>query len=163
MSNQSKKTQIVGTETYMNRTTGEIEEFNVIRIEDTDFNFDKFWVSQLLTAIDEFGNQKIKLLMYLIENRERSNNAIIKTTRELEAETGISRNTILQTLKILEKHGIIKRKTGVIFISPEVVFRGSHNNRRRILLDYRKAENNVVSIDHEKAAEMEIKPEAKAA
>jgi DNA-binding transcriptional regulator YhcF (GntR family) len=149
----SKKTQIIGTETYINRSTGEIEDFNVIRIEDADFNFDKFWVSQLLTAIDEFGNQKIKLLMYLIQNRERSNNAIIKTVRELAAETGISKDTISATLKILEAHGIVKRKTGVIFISPEVVFRGSHNNRRRILLDYRKAESNVVSIDRKEEAE----------
>jgi DNA-binding Lrp family transcriptional regulator len=158
----SKKTQIIGTETYINRSTGEIEDFNVIRIEDADFNFDKFWVSQLLTAIDEFGNQKIKLLLYLIQNRERSNNAIIKTVRELATETGISKDTISATLKILETHGIVKRKTGVIFISPEVVFRGSHNNRRRILLEYRKAENNVVSIDREPSREMEAEPEAKA-
>ncbi len=163
MSSQSKKTKIVGTEQYINATTGTIEDFQVIRIEDADFNFDKFWVSQLLTAIDEFGSQKIKLLMWLIQNRERSNNAIIKTTRELEAETGISRNTILQTLKILEAHGIVKRKTGVIFISPDVVFRGTHNNRRRILLEYRKAEDNVVPFDRETETEAEAEAKAKAA
>lgn len=145
----SKKTKIIGTEQYINANTGTVEDFNVIRIEDADFNFDKFWVSQLLTAIDEFGNQKIKLLLYLIQNRERSNNAIIKTVRELAADTGISKDTISATLKILEEHGIVKRKTGVIFISPSVVFRGTHNNRRRILLEYSKAENNVVSIDRE--------------
>jgi DNA-binding transcriptional regulator YhcF (GntR family) len=151
MSSQSKKTKIVGTEQYINAATGTIEDFQVIRIEDADFNFDKFWVSQLLTAIDEFGNQKIKLLMYLIQNRERSNNAIIKTVRELEAATGISKDTISKTLKILERHGIVKRKTGVIFVSPSVVFRGSHSNRRRILIEYSKAESNVVSIDRETA------------
>jgi DNA-binding transcriptional regulator YhcF (GntR family) len=149
MSSTSKKTKIVGTESYINAATGVIEDFQVVRIEDSDFNFDKFWVSQLLTAIDEFGSQKIKLLMYLIQNRERSNNAVIKTVRELEAATGISKDTISKTLKILETHGIVKRKTGVIFISPQVVFRGSHSNRRRILLEYSKAETNVVSIDRD--------------
>jgi DNA-binding transcriptional ArsR family regulator len=147
MSSTSKKTKIVGTEQYINAATGTIEDFQVIRIEDADFNFDKFWVSQLLTAIDEFGSQKIKLLLYLIQHRERSNNAIIKTIRELAAATGISKDTISATLKILEAHGIVKRKTGVIFISPNVIFRGSHSNRRRILLDYSRAESNVVSID----------------
>jgi DNA-binding transcriptional regulator YhcF (GntR family) len=147
MSSQSKKTKIVGTEQYINAATGSIEDFQVIRIEDADFNFDKFWVGQLLTAIDEFGSQKTKLLLYLIQNRERSNNAIIKTVRELEAATGISKDTICKTLKILETHGIIKRKTGVIFISPNVIFRGSHANRRRFLIDYSKTESNVVSID----------------
>jgi DNA-binding transcriptional ArsR family regulator len=162
----TKKTQVIGTETYMNRATGEFEEFNVIRIEDADFNFDKFWVGQLLTAIDEFGNQKIKLLLHLIQNRERSNNAIIKTVRELAEDTGISKDTISQTLKILEAHGIIKRKTGVIFLSPSVVFRGSHANRRRIMIEYSKAESNVVSIDREankSTAEEEAEPDRRAA
>jgi DNA-binding Lrp family transcriptional regulator len=145
----TKKTQIVGTESYINHATGELEEFNVIRIEDADFNFDKFWVGQLLTAIDEFGNQKIKLLLHLIQNRERSNNAILKTVRELAEDTGISKDTISQTLKILEAHGIIKRKTGVIFLSPSLVFRGSHANRRRIMIEYSQAESNVVSIDRD--------------
>jgi DNA-binding transcriptional ArsR family regulator len=149
MNSTTKKTQIVGTETYVNHATGEFQEFNVIRIEDADFDFDKFWVGQLLTAIDEFGSQKTKLLLYLIKNRERSNNAIIKTVRELAAATGISKDTISATLKILEAHGIVKRKTGVIFLSPSVVFRGSHASRRRILLDYSKAESNVVSIDRD--------------
>ncbi len=163
--NTTKKTKIVGTEQYMNVSSGNVEDFQVIRIEDADFNFDKFWVSQLLTAIDEFGNQKIKLLLYLIQNRERSNNAIIKTVRELAADTGISKDTISQTLKILEAHGIIKRKTGVIFISPQVVFRGSHSNRRRILIEYTKTESNVVAIDREtaKQEEEEAEPEAKQA
>ncbi len=67
MSSQSKKTKIVGTEQYINAATGSIEDFQVIRIEDADFNFDKFWVGQLLTAIDEFGSQKTKLLLYLIQ------------------------------------------------------------------------------------------------
>ncbi len=151
MSSTTKKTKIIGIEQYINSATGNVEDFQVIRIEDADFNFDKFWVGQLLTAIDEFGSQKIKLLMYLIQNRERSNNAIIKTVRELEAATGISKDTISKTLKILETHGIVKRKTGVIFVSPSVVFRGSHSNRRRILIEYSKAESNVVSIDRETA------------
>lgn len=157
----SKKTRIIGTEQYINAATGSVEDFQVVRIEDADFNFDKFWVSQLLTAIDEFGNQKIKLLLYLIQNRERSNNAIIKTVRELAAETGISKDTISATLKILEAHGIVKRKTGVIFVSPSVVFRGSHSNRQRVLFEYSKKEqSNVIPIREEE--EEIIEPEAEA-
>lgn len=149
--NTSKKMKIVGTESYMNVSTGTVEDFQVVRVEDSDTNFDKFWVSQLLTAIDEFGNQKIRLLMYLIQKREISNNAVIKTTRELAEETGISRNTILQTLKILEEHGIIWRKTGVIFISTNVVFRGTHQNRMRVMFEYGKpAENNEAEDEQEK-------------
>jgi DNA-binding transcriptional regulator YhcF (GntR family) len=159
----TKKTKIIGTEQYMNVSTGTVEDFQVVRVEDADFNFDKFWVSQLLTAIDEFGNQKIKLLMYLIQKRERSNNAVIKTVRELAEETGISKDTISATLKILEAHGIIKRKTGVIFISPNVVYRGTHNNRRRILFEYTKTESNVIPIERDEQPEEEAEQTRKAA
>ncbi len=141
--NTSKKLKVIGTEQYVNQSTGNVEDFQVIRVEDADTNFDKFWISQILTAIDEFGNQKMRLLMYLISKRERSNNAVIKTTRELAEETGISRNTILQTLKILEGHGIIWRKTGVIFVSPNVIFRGSHQKRMRVILDYGKPAEHI--------------------
>jgi DNA-binding transcriptional regulator YhcF (GntR family) len=160
--NATKKMKIIGTESYMNRRTGEFEDFNVVRVEDADFNFDKFWVSQILTAIDEFGNQKVKLLLFLIQNRERSNNVVIKTIRELEKLTGISKDTISKTLKILEQNGIIKRKTGVIFLSPNVVFKGTHLNRRRILLEYNKVEN-VVSIDREEEEETATQEVKKAA
>jgi predicted transcriptional regulator len=140
MGNTTKKISVIGTETYINQSTGEIEEFNVIKSEDSDFDFDKLWTAQILLAIDEFGNQKTKLLMHLIKIRERSNNAVIRTIMELAEETGMNKNTVSATLKILQKHKIISRKTGVIFISPEVVYRGSHSNRMRVLIDYRNVQ-----------------------
>jgi hypothetical protein len=46
-------------------------------------------------------------------------------------------------LKILERHQIIKRKTGIIFISPDVIFRGGHAKRMNILIQYREVEQEV--------------------
>ncbi len=93
-------------------------------------------------AIDEFGSQKMKLLMHLISTRDRGNNTIIKTVRELETETGINKNTIVTTLKILEKNKIIRRRIGVIFISPDVIFKGGHNKRMNVLIQYRAVSQN---------------------
>ena len=136
--NTTKKTKVVGTQEYLNTTTGELEEMQIIRLEDKDFDFEKIWLGQILSAIDEISNQKMRLLTHLLRIREKSNNAIIRTVRELEQETGVSKDTISRTLVVLEKNKIIRRKTGVIFINPDVVFKGSYNNRMRILFEYQK-------------------------
>jgi DNA-binding transcriptional regulator YhcF (GntR family) len=138
----SKKIRVIGTKQFINAETNEIEDFNVISQEEQDFNFDKFWISQIMFAIDEFGSQKMKLLMHLISTRDRGNNTIIKTVRELETETGINKNTIVTTLKILEKNKIIRRRIGVIFISPDVIFKGGHNKRMNVLIQYRAVSQN---------------------
>ncbi len=138
----SKKIRVIGTKQFINTETNEVEDFNVISQEEQDFNFDKFWITQIMFAIDEFGSQKMKLLLYLITNRERANNTVLKTVSEMAKETNINKNTIVTTLKILEKHKIIRRKTGVIFISPEVIFKGGHNKRMNVLIQYRAVSQN---------------------
>jgi DNA-binding transcriptional regulator YhcF (GntR family) len=138
----SKKIRVIGTRQYINAETGELEDFNVISEEDQDFNFDKFWITQIMFAIDEFGSQKMKILLYLITIRERANNTVLKTVSEIAKETKINKNTIVATLKILEKHKIIRRKTGVIFISPDVIFKGGHNKRMNVLIQYRAVSQN---------------------
>jgi DNA-binding transcriptional regulator YhcF (GntR family) len=138
----SKKIRIIGTKQFINAETNEVEDFNVISQEDQDFNFEKFWITQIMFAIDEFGSQKMKLLLYLITIRERANNTVLKTVSEIAKETNINKNTIVTTLKILEKHKIIRRKTGIIFISPDVVFRGGHNKRMNVLIQYRAVSQN---------------------
>lgn len=134
----TKKTKVVGTTEYINTSTGEIEEMQVVRLEDRDFDFEKIWLGQILSAIDEISNQKMRLLTHLLKIREKSNNTVIRTVRELEEETGVSKDTISRTLVVLEKNKIIRRKTGVIFINPDVVFKGAYHNRMRILFEYNK-------------------------
>jgi DNA-binding transcriptional regulator YhcF (GntR family) len=138
----SKKISVIGTEQYVNCATGNVEDFNVISQHEQDFNFEKFWISQIMFAIDEFGSKKLDLLMHLLKTRDKGNNTVIKTVRELAGETGISKETVSATLQILEKNGIIKRKIGVIFISPDVIFRGSHNKRMNVLIQYRAVSQN---------------------
>jgi hypothetical protein len=62
MKTTSKKTKIIGKETYVNQRTGEIEEHQVIQMTNTDFNFDKIWLGHILETLDMIGNQKIKVL-----------------------------------------------------------------------------------------------------
>lgn len=132
-----KKISIIGEKTYIDRETGEEQIFNVVDIQDVDSNFDKIWLAHILSAIDEIGNAKIKILNYILENRERGNNTLIVTTRELAQATDTSLDTVSKTLKSLEKNNIIKRKVGSIMLCPNAIFKGKHIHRMNILYQYR--------------------------
>ncbi|EWJ67466.1 replication/maintenance protein RepL, partial [Staphylococcus aureus] len=61
---------------------------------------------------------------------------VIKTVRELAKETNTSTKTVTETLKIMEKGNIIKRKTGVIMINPALLMRGDDSKKRYLLLEF---------------------------
>ena len=44
MATTRKKVKVVGTETYINQKTGELQEMQVIDIEERDANFHKLWL-----------------------------------------------------------------------------------------------------------------------
>lgn len=133
-----RKLRAIGTEIYINATTGELHEMNVVEVEERDANFLKLWVSSILTAVDELSSQRMKVVFWLVQEAGRNRNVITKTTRELAEEIGISRTTVIDTLKVLERHDIIRRKTGVVFMSPEVVYKGSRQGRIEVLTRYRE-------------------------
>jgi hypothetical protein len=137
----SKKIKVIGKETYINRRTGEIEEFNVISVEERDANFSKIWLSHILEAVDELSNAKIKVMMHLISTRNPITNVIIETYDEIAKAANTSQRTVATTIQTLIEYDIIRRKTGtrgVLFLNPNVIFKGTRNNRLRVLIDYRE-------------------------
>ena len=54
----TKKVKVIGRQDYINVETGELESFDVTRIEDRDFNFTKVWMRNFISALDIVGNQK---------------------------------------------------------------------------------------------------------
>ena len=57
MATTRKKVKVVGTETYINQQTGELQEMQVIDIEERDANFHKLWLGHILQSIDLIGNR----------------------------------------------------------------------------------------------------------
>lgn len=132
----TKKTKFVGTQKFVNQESGEIVECQVVEIEERDANFYKFWIGHVLSAIDELSNAKVKIVFYIFHNTNPATNILLKTIDEIAEDTGISHKTIITTLKVLQKHDIIRRKTGVIILNPNVLFKGDTNKRRAILTFY---------------------------
>jgi DNA-binding transcriptional ArsR family regulator len=137
----AKKMKIEGKRTYVDRETGELVDCRVVKVEDADANFEKLWLGHILEAIDEIGNAKMKVLMYLLSNRDKHNNSIITTNRRLAEATGISLDTVSRTLIALKNNKIITRTTGVIFLNPDVVFKGDHQHRMNVMIRYQHLEN----------------------
>ena len=148
-----KKVVEIGHKQYIDAETGEVRDFNVVSMEEKDFNFQKLWLGHILEAIQEIGNAKMQVLMYLIQHRNKSNNAIIKTAEKMAQEIGITRQTVSQTLKILEEHNIIKRVTGAVYLNPDVIFKGSKNKRMNVLIEYHNVEDEQELTPLEEAIE----------
>jgi DNA-binding MarR family transcriptional regulator len=58
--------------------------------------------------------KKLKVAMYIFENRAKENNILVPTIKELSKKLHVSNQTVLTTLQILEKENLIFRKTGSI-------------------------------------------------
>ena len=133
----TKKVKIVGTEQYINATTGEVEEMNVISIEERDFNFHKLWLQNILNSIELIGNQKTKLAFWIIENLNRDN-ILIATYDEICKKTGISKDTVKKTMKILLENNFLQKiQHSVYRVNPDVIFKGKRQGRMKVLIDYK--------------------------
>lgn len=104
--------------------------------ETVDINFDKIWLSSVFEALEQVGNQKMKVASYILQNRDKNTNYLIQTQREIAEKCGVSLQTVSRTLKALEKADLLVGKSGIYQINPEKLARGKHNKRMAILRIY---------------------------
>lgn len=136
MKNTSKKVKIIGTEIYINQTTGELQEMQVVNIEDRDFNFHKLWISHIINSLDLIGNQKVKLAFWIIENLNKENQ-LIMTYRQIAEKSGISLDTVRRTMTaLIESNFLVKINNGAYQVNPDVIFKGTRNGRLSVLYQY---------------------------
>ncbi|MED4885476.1 replication/maintenance protein RepL [Bacillus smithii] len=131
-----RKTKIIGTQQYVNPDTGEVEDFQVISVEERDANFHKLWLGHIISTLDLIGNQKIKVLSFILENLN-SENMLLMTLREIADKTEISYKTVADTFKALQESNFLKKvRSGTYQVNPDVIFKGGKNNRLNVLIKY---------------------------
>lgn len=136
-----KKVKVVGSQQYINQQTGEIVPMQVISMEDRDFNFTKIWMQNIINSIDLIGNQKTRLAFWLIDHLNRDNQ-LIMPLRVIAEKSGVSLDTVNKTMKALQQANFLrKQQAGVYVVNPDMLYKGTHNNRMRILLDYTKLDD----------------------
>lgn len=133
----TKKVKVIGTQEYINKNTGELQEMQVVSVEDRDFNFHKLWLSHIINSLDLIGNQKTKLAFWIIEHLNRENQ-LIMTYRQISEKSGISLQTVTRTISaLIDSDFLIRINQGAYQVNPDVIFKGTHNGRLNVLYQYR--------------------------
>ncbi len=152
-----RETLEVMPEQLVVQSTGEVIDVQrVIMRMPTDVDFDKIWIAQLALAIELIGGASVKVLTTLMKTRN-SENIIIKTQREIAEAAQVDKATVNRTLKILiERKLVVQIRGGVYQLSPGVIWRGTHDNRMRVLVDYQRELAPPSPISDEEWAEREL-------
>jgi DNA-binding transcriptional regulator YhcF (GntR family) len=141
---------------YMDIETGVVEEFPLMFHKKEKYkDFEMIFYGHLLDILNDLGNRKIKVLQYIIKNREKSNNTFIGTIREIADALNISTFTVQNTLVILEDKEVIKRKLGVIYIDADLVVDGRFKGH--IMHVYHSVEDELTAEEKKARADREIK------
>jgi len=125
-----------GKHKLIDSDTGEIIEVDKVYRRQTQGNFVKAYIKGLVMMLDVVGGSKLKVVNYLLENLRLSDNKLIATTREMAKEVNVSPTTVTETLKTLEEGNIIKRRTGVIMLNPQILVRGDDKKHRHMLIEF---------------------------
>ena len=146
----SKKIKVIGQQKYINADTQEVEDFEVINIEDRDFNFHKIWLQHIISSFELIGNQKIKLAFWIIDHLDRENK-LTMTYRQIADKSGISLDTVRRTMQCLLDTDFLERiNQGAYRVNPNMIFKGTRNNRLNVLYQYNDTKyDNIPSPEDE--------------
>lgn len=124
----------------VDRSTGEIVEQREVdefeRPVGRQEHFMITYLAEIISLIDSLGNQKMKVVKYILQEMNKADNTLIITTRELAKKSGVGYNTVVDTLRILDKAGIIQRRTGAIMISPKLMNNKKASGEAAMMVKY---------------------------
>jgi len=135
---KTKKQVVIGTQKYINPTTGEVVEFTVIEKNvSSDFNFHKIWLQDLLNILNSFGNKKIKILTYLLHKMRNEDNTVTVTYQEMQDKLKISKPTISATIRELIEANVLKKIAPATYqFNPGLIIKGNSGKRQALLIKY---------------------------
>lgn len=136
MANQiktKKNQQIIGKMNYLNPTTNKYEEFSVMQQStETDFNFHKIWIKDLVALLDVIGGQKVKVFNHILLEMN-ADNIYIGTIREMAKTLELSVQTVSSSLKLLKSSEQLKMLLdGVYMVNPSLIIKGKSLKRQKL-------------------------------
>lgn len=141
--------RVIGTDRWINQSTGEIIETQTLskEVKDVDIGFEKLWIGHILEAIEEVGNAKVKVLFWMLKNKDQ-NNMVRGTVREIAEATGVHRNTVVSLTTALRKADVVRLEYGGRWIlNPGVIFKGGHSKRMNVLIRYKAMEQQELPLE----------------
>jgi len=126
-----------GSRRLQDLETGEVLDTQLVEKTVGDVGFHKIWLHEILDLVDEVGNAKMVVLMWLLSHAD-AQNKIFATGREIAEGAGTSPRTVTALMAKLQEANIItKVRYSVWRLNPDVIFKGDHNKRMAVLIRYR--------------------------
>jgi DNA-binding transcriptional ArsR family regulator len=117
--------------------TGEIIDTQVVEKTVGDVGFHKIWLHEILELVDEVGNAKMKVLLWLLSHAD-AQNRIYATWSEIAESTDTSRRTVAALMAALKSANVVSEvRRSVWRLNPDVIFKGDHNKRMSVLIRYK--------------------------
>jgi len=114
--------------TYMviDRITGDEVDVAMFVQETSRNGWEKAYASAMADYIGIGGDGVAKILAYFIRSRNRHDNYVIGTYKVISDKTGVSKSTVIRTMKKMLDGGHIKKKqNGVYMVNPNLIRYGS--------------------------------------
>lgn len=152
-----KKTRIIGREQFINQTTGEAVDMQIVESYEAekDGNFYKLFLKEFIAALSPVANQKTRLCYWIISNLTKEN-LLLYTYRQIADKTGISYATVADTMKTLQSADFIrKHETGYYMVNPGIIYKGSYQRRCHALSEYTNdAADRSISADEKRLTQI---------
>lgn len=126
-----------GQRRLVDTTTGEVIDAQVITKTVGDAGFHKIWLHQILELVDEVGNAKMRVLLWLLSKAD-AQNQVMATKREIAAACDVGTATVQRLMSALQAADVItETRRSVWRLNPQVIFKGDYNKRMAVLVKYR--------------------------
>ena len=119
--------------------------------------FEITYTSELFGILEKLGNKKIQVLSYILDNKD-GNNSLNMTNTQLSKQLGIARQTVIDTMHILEDANLVKRQNSVIMISPGLMVKGNQLREAWLMRRYQEIDEQQDIIDAH-AIEVSVDPQ----
>lgn len=137
----AKKIQQWEQKEYIDKYTGEIKEVVEITREYGRNGFGITYLMVLLESLEILGGKKTQVLKYILNNMDKHNNTLIESTRDIAKNCGVSYQTVIKTLQVLEENDIVSRKPNIVILNPKLYHQGNENKEKAILIKFKELKN----------------------
>ena len=116
--------------------------------------FEITYTAELFDVMKKLGNKKIEIFSYLLDHKDGTN-CVNMTNTQLAAATGISRPTVIETIKVLESAGLVERQNSVIMISPKLMVKGNQVREAWLMRKYEEISDKGYD-DYQNSIDVEV-------
>ncbi|WP_028216791.1 replication/maintenance protein RepL [Paraburkholderia oxyphila] len=126
-----------GQRTLVDQDSGEIIDAQVVLKTVGDAGFHKIWLHEILDLVDEVGNAKMQVLLWVLSQAD-AQNRVFATQKEIADATNTSLKTVQRLMSSLASANVITEVRRSLWrLNPSVIFKGDHNKRMSVLIKYR--------------------------